>query len=193
MAKIMLPREHDSGQKMTNGLILLVTSLTGGFGGIPIGALLSGIMQRVLHNSSAPVMYGFFFAPIIIGMLIAFFYVKKDINTKNRTICENCKKKMVPMTEVDTLFSIPAHGDQHYENPLNYLAQNMVRISSVHDIPENGRGCYVCCYTCQTCAKKIVRVADFYPNHRTCDCEWKESYYFDFGQFSTARMKNDLL
>lgn len=193
MAKIMLPREQDCGQKKSNVFLLMTMSLVGAFGGIPIGALLSGVMQRVLHNSSAPIMYGFFFGPIILAMIIVFFISKKDVDTKNHTVCEDCKKKMVPMTEIDTLFSIPAFGDQHYDNPLSYLAQNMVRISSVHDIPENGRGCYVCCYTCETCSKRIVRVADFYPNHQTCTCEWKESYYFNYGQFLSARMKNDLL
>lgn len=193
MTKIMLPREQDCGQKMSHVFILMAMSLIGGFGGIPIGALLSCIMQKVLKNSSFAIQYGFFFVPVVLGIIFVFFYLKKDMDTKNHVVCEDCKKKMVPMTEIDTLFSIPVFGDQHYDNPLNYLAKNMVRISSVHDIPENGRGCYVCCYTCNTCFKRIVRVADFYPAHATCTCDWKNSYYFDYGQFTSAHMKNDLL
>ena len=191
MKMIIEAREDDKGNLASTILILFVMSLVGGFGGIPIGAILSAVMQRVLNDSSPLVMYGFFIGPIILGMILVLIYIRKDISTTNHTFCEKCKKKMTPMTEMDTLFSIPVTGEQSYTNPLSYLAQNMVRISSVREIPENGRGCYVCCYTCHKCSNRMVRIADFAPFRG--QCKWKNSYYFDFAEFIQARAKNDLL
>lgn len=191
MAKVIIAREQDRGKNSTVLLLLLVSCLIGGFGGIPVGALLSGVMQKVLNNSSVPVMYGFFAAPVILGMLIAFLYVKKDTDTKNYTVCTACGHKMKPATEMDTVFFIPAEFQQKYENPFQYLAQNMERVASIHDIPRNKRGCFVCCYVCTNCAKRIVRISDFLPQQGTC--HWKETYYYDFTEFVQARGKNDLL
>lgn len=191
MAKVIIAREEDKGKTATVIMVMLVTCFVGGFGGIPVGAILSAVMQAVLKDNSAPVMYGFFGAPIVLGMLIALFYVRKDMDTKNHTVCTECRHKMKPLTEMDTIFSIPAEFDQKYENPFQYLAQNMTRVYSVHEIPQNKRGCYVCCYGCTNCTKRIVRIYDFLPQRGTC--HWKEVYYYDFSQFIQARGKNDLL
>lgn len=191
MAKIILARESDKGQKQANILIWLVTAMVGGFGGIPIGAILSAVMQVVLKDSPPEIMYGFFAAPIILGMLIAFLYVKKDSDIKDYTKCSACKNKMKPMIEMDTLFYIPAEGEQKYDNPLQYLAANMVRISAIREIPAGKRGCYVCVYACQNCMKRLVRISDFLPDKGTC--HWKETYYYDFNDFIRARQRNDLI
>ncbi len=191
MSKILIARETDKGNTSSVILAWFVTSLVGGFAGIPIGAILSAVMQGVLKNNSAPVMYGFFAAPIILGILITFIYLRKDSDTKNHTVCEKCKHQMIPMTEMDTLFSIPATGDDKYNQPFDYLAQNMVRISSMNEILPNKRGCYVCGYTCPNCSNKIIRIADFLPFNGTC--HWKEFYYYEYTQFVQARQKNDLL
>lgn len=191
MPKIILAREEDKGELSSPILVRFVMCLVGGFAGIPVGTLLSAVMQVVLKDSSAPVMYGFYAGPIILGMLIAFLYIRKDTVVKNHTICTKCKHKMEPATPEDTIFHIPAeHGDT-YENPLEYLAKNMVRVSSIREIPPYKRGCYVCCYVCSNCANRIVRIADFLPQRGTC--HWAETYYYDFGEFVQARQKNDLL
>lgn len=191
MGQIILSREEDKGKTSTVWMSMIVLCLVGGFGGIPFGAILSGVMQRVLDDSSAPVMYGFFALPIIIGMILVLCLAMKDIDTKNHTRCSGCKHKLQPMTEMDALFYIPAEGDQQYEQPLPYLAQHMVRVSSIREIPPKKRGCYVCCYSCPNCSNRIVRVADFLPKAGTC--QWKKSYYFDFQEFVTTRGTNDLL
>lgn len=191
MAKIILARESDKGSKKETLLIWLVTAMVGGFGGIPIGAILSAVMQLILKDSSPEIMYGFFGLPIVLGMLIAFLYVKKDTDIKNYTKCSACKNTMTPMTEMDTLFYIPAEGEQKYENPLLYLAGNMVRISAISEIPPQKRGCYVCVYACKNCMKRLVRISDFFPDRGTC--HWKETYYYDFNEFVRTRQKNDLI
>lgn len=191
MGKIIISRENDNEKSSTIWLIIIVMCLIGGFGGIPIGAILSGVMQNVLDDSSSPVMYGFFALPIVLGMIIVLLLVIKELKLKNYTRCSKCKHTLQAMTELDALFYIPAEGDQQYENPLSYLAQNMVRISSIQDIPQNNRGCYVCCYSCPNCSNRIVRIADFLP--KTGTCQWKKSYYFDYQEFVTARGRNDLL
>ncbi|MBQ4524034.1 MAG: hypothetical protein IJA10_13950 [Lachnospiraceae bacterium] len=191
MGKIIISRENDKGKTSSIWLSMIVTALIGGFGGIPIGAILSGVMQNVLDDSSAPVMYGFFALPIVLGMIIVLFVVMKDMDLKSHTHCFECKHKLQAVTELDALFYIPAEEDQKYENPLPYLAQNMIRISSVQDIPPKKRGCYVCCYSCPNCSNRIVRIADFLP--KPGSCQWKESYYFDLQEFVTARGKNDLI
>lgn len=192
MGKIIISRENDNQKTSTSVLIIIVMCMIGGFAGIPFGSILSAIMQRVLDDSSAPIMYGFFAIPIVLGMIIVLFFVRKDLKLKNHTRCSECRHQLQPMTELDALFYIPAEGDQKYENPLPYLAQNMVRVSSIRDIPPKKRGCYVCCYSCSNCSNRIVRIADFLPK-TAGDLQWKESYYFDLQEFTMARGKNDLL
>lgn len=191
MARIILAREEDKGGNRGMAFMVVAMSLVCGLVGIPIGAILSRVMQDMLHNSSAPVMYGFFIAPILIGMFIGAFFMMKELHTKNRTICEKCKAKMYPMTERDALFTIPVRGEETYGDAFHYLAKNMVRVSSFRDIPFNQRGCYVCCYECKNCANRMIRIKDFLPLHGTYT--WMEAYYYDYLEFSKAREKNDLL
>ena len=189
MAKISLARENDKGKTTSVVLVLLTSCLIGGFGGIPFGAILSAIMQGVFKNSSAFVMYGSFGIPIILGMIIVFFYVKKDMDTKDHTRCSNCFTKMQPMTETDSLFYIPAEGDEQYDNPFQYLTKNMVKVANINEIPAKKRGCYVCIYKCDNCNKRIIRIADFKLSFGTCD--WKNSYYFDLSEFMQAKEQAD--
>lgn len=77
MGKIIQAREEDRGMKGVTTSVLFVISLITGFIGVPIGAILSAVMQTILEDSSAPVMYGFFLGPVMIGMLTGFFYMKK--------------------------------------------------------------------------------------------------------------------
>lgn len=190
MGKIIIAREEDKGKTPTIWLMFLTMFFVGCLGGLPIGAVLSGVMQNVLDDTSIPVRYGFLLTPIIIGGCIAVGVVIKSIDTKNHTLCKNCGRKMKPTTETDSLYWISAGREESYDNPLYYLAQNMKPISSVRNIPHGKRGCYVCCYVCETCSKRVVRVADFSPNPGSC--EWKESYYFDYQEFVSAAGTNDL-
>lgn len=48
MPKIILAREQDKGELSSPILVRFVMCLVGGFAGIPIGALLSVVMQLVL-------------------------------------------------------------------------------------------------------------------------------------------------
>ncbi|MDE7404488.1 MAG: hypothetical protein K2M81_05210, partial [Lachnospiraceae bacterium] len=80
--RIILAREEDRGMKGQCYLVLFSFSLVTGLVGIPIGAILSGVMQGVLNDSSALVMYGFFLAPIFLAMLIGFLWGRKSIDMK---------------------------------------------------------------------------------------------------------------
>lgn len=190
MGKIIIAREDDKGKTPLIRMMLLTTLLMGGLAGLPIGAILSGAMQDALNSTSIPVRYGFLLLPVIIGSCMAFWVVKKNVDTKDHTRCSNCGNKMKPTTETDSLYWIPAGREESYENPLYYLAGNMKPILSVRDIPHGKRGCYVCCYACVACSKRIVRVADFAPEPGRC--RWKESYYFDYQEFASAAETNDL-
>lgn len=190
MGKIIISREEDKGSTLAVLLLMFVTCLIGGVGGIPIGAILSMIMMAVLHNNSPLVVYGFWALPIVFGMILAVWFAFKNVDLKNHTRCTNCRGKMQPTTELDSLFFIPAEGNQSFENPFLYLAQNMTPVSSIRDIPPNKRGCYVCCYRCPKCSNRIIRIADFLPKPATC--QWKKSYYFDYQEFVSARGRNDL-
>lgn len=191
MEKIILAREEDRGMKGQSYLVAFIVSLVMGFFGIPVGAILSGVMQAVLKDSSVPVMYGFFLGPVFLGMLLGFFYVKKSIGAKNHTICEKCKGKMHPMTEMDAVFQIPAAGEETYGDAMHYLAGNMARVPAVNAIPVGQRGCYVCGYRCEKCGNRIVRIKDFLPERGSCID--KETYYFDFAAFSLARGREDFI
>lgn len=139
MAKVIIAREEDKGSLSSPILIRFVMCLVGGFAGIPAGALLSALMMFILKETSANVIYCFYGDPIILGMLIAFLYIRKDTIVKNHTLCTKCKHKMEPATPEDTIFHIPAeHGDT-YENPIAYLAKNMVRVSSIAEMMEEER------------------------------------------------------
>lgn len=191
MARIILARENDKGNKSQNILLLFAISIIGAFGGLIVGWILGSIAQRILNSRSPLLDYGVQFASVIIGIIIAILYCKSDLNTKNHTVCEKCHAKMSPMTVADTLFSIPVKSDQTYQEPFFFLTKNMLRISSIREISAGQRGCYTCCYTCNNCSHRIVRIADFTPVQGTC--QWNNSYYFDFTQFVQARGKNDLL
>lgn len=189
--RIILAREEDRGMKGQCYLVLFSLSLVTGIVGIPIGAILSGVMQGVLNDSSALVMYGFFLAPVFLAMLIGFLWGRKSLDMKDHTVCTKCKKKMRPMTEEDAIFQIPAVGDETYGDALRYLAQNMERVPLVSAIPGRQRGCYVCGYKCEKCGNRIVRIKDFLPKRG--NCEDKETYYFDFTEFSLARGREDFI
>ena len=189
--RIILAREEDRGMKGQCYLVLLGLSLVTGLVGIPIGAILSAVMQRVLHDSSALVANGFFAVPIILAMLIGFLWGRKSLDMKDHTVCTTCKKKMRPMTDEDGIFQIPASGDETYKEPLRYLAENMVRVPLVSAIPNKRRGCYVCGYRCENCGNRVVRIKDFLPK-RGC-CNDKETYYFDFSEFALARGGEDFI
>lgn len=189
MGKIILAREEDRGTNSRTVSAMFVFSLMIGFIGIPVGAILSMVMQDILHNSSGPVMYGFFLGPIFAGLLIGFFISKRIIGKKDHTRCDKCKGRMHPMSQEDLLFKIPAVGEK-YDDALNYLAHNMSRISEMSSIEGRQRGCYVCVYRCAQCAKKIVRIKDFMPVHGSCND--MATYYFDYTEFINARGKDDL-
>ena len=191
MARIIQARENDKINWRQNILSLFAISLVGAFGGIIIGGILSALAQRLLNTRSPLVTASIVIACAILGAIICILYVKSDLNMDNHTLCEKCHMQMYPMTETDTLFAIPVQSNQTYTKPFYFLAQNMVRVSSIGDIPANQRGCYVCCYACRNCSYRMIRVADFTPVRGTCD--WKGSYYFDYAQFQQARMKSDLL
>ncbi len=191
MERMILAREEDRGMKGECLLVVFVLSLVTGFVGIPIGAILSGVMQRVLKDSSPLIQYGFFLGAIAVAMLIGLIYGIKSIDMKNHTICSKCKEKMRPMTEMDGIFQIPAAGEESYQNPLPYLAENMVRVPSVSAISGGHRGCYVCGYKCEKCGERMVRIKDFLPR-RGC-CEDKGTYYFSYTEFSLARGKEDFI
>lgn len=191
MEKMILAREEDRGMKGECYLVIFVLSLVTGLVGIPIGAILSGVMQGVLKDSSPLVQYGFFLGPIAIAMLIGFIYGRKSIDMKNHTVCGKCKGKMRPMTEMDGIFQIPATGEETYKDPLSYLAGNMARVPSVSAISGGQRGCYVCGYKCEKCGERIIRIKDFLPR-RGC-CEDKGTYYFQYGEFALARGKEDFI
>lgn len=176
--------------KGTAASILFVFSLITGVVGIPIGAILSAVMQGVLKNSSVSVMYGFFLGPVFIAMAIGFFIMKKEFDVKDHTKCSECKEKMDPMTEKDLLFKIPAREEQKYDDALHYLAENMERIGKMHDMEKYQRGCYVCVYQCRHCSKRLVRIKDFLPLRGTCLD--KGTYYFDYAEFTNVRGKEDL-
>lgn len=191
MGKIILAREADKGIRTWKVTARLTMSLVCGLIGVPVGAILSAAMQAALKNSSSPVMYGFFLAPIFIGMLIGFFIMKKEINMKNHTRCKACGETMQPMTEMDTVFQIPARENETYANAARYLAANMERVSSVYDIAAGQRGCFVCIYLCRNCGKRIIRILDFLPE--SGHCAPKNTYYFDYHSFSQLREKNDFI
>ena len=191
MARIIQAREHDKVNWRQNIITILAMSLVGAFGGILVGGILSAVMQRILDTRSPLITYGVIIVSAILGAIICILYIKSDLSMGNYTLCEKCHSQMTPMTETDTLFAIPAQKDQTYDDPFHYLTQNMIRISSIREIPANQRGGYVCCYTCSKCSHRMVRVADFAPARGACN--WKSSYYFDYNQFLQTRMKNDLL
>lgn len=190
MAKIIQARQEDGGMKGENILIMFILSLVTGFVGVPVGAILSGIMQRVLHNDSALVMYGFFLGPIFLGILLGCLYVGKSLDMKNHTRCKKCRGKMHPMTKMDLLFKIPAMGEETYKDAFHYLAENMVKIPSMRAVSKGQRACYVCTYQCERCADRMVRIKDFLPERGSC--QDRETYYFDFAEFSLARRQDDL-
>ncbi len=190
MGKIILAREADKGMRTRQITMLITMSLVCGFGGLPVGAILSGVMQAVLQDSSIPVMYGFLLAPIFAGMIIGFFVMKKDMDLKNHTRCESCGETMQPLTELDTVFQIPARGEETYENAMQYLAASMERVSGVHDIAFGQRGCFACVYRCRNCGKHLLRIMDFLPD--IGNCIEKHTYYFDYHSFCRLRGKNDL-
>ena len=90
MVKINIARESDKGNNTAITLILLVTCLIGGFGGIPIGAILNIFMIILLRQETPAVTYGSFATGIIICAFIAFFYVRKEMDTTDYTVCEKC-------------------------------------------------------------------------------------------------------
>lgn len=190
VGKIIQAREEDDGGKGTAASVLFVYSLISGLIGIPIGAVLSAVMQGILKNSSIPVMYGFFLGPVFIAMMVGFFVIKKEIEQNDHMKCGECKERMDPMTEMDLLFKIPAKEEQKYDDALGYLAGNMERIGKIRDLEKFQRGCYVCVYQCRHCSKRLVRVKDFLPLRGTCLD--RGTYYFDYGEFIKVRGREDL-
>ncbi|MDE5907280.1 MAG: hypothetical protein K2H52_00810 [Lachnospiraceae bacterium] len=191
MERMILAREEDRGMKKECYLVIFVLSLVTGFVGIPIGAILSAVMQRVLKDSSPLVQYGFFIGAIVVAMLIGFIYGRKSVDMKDHTVCTKCKGKMLPMTEMDGIFQIPAKGEEAYKDPLPYLAENMMRVPSVSAISGGQRGCYVCGYKCGNCGDRMVRIKDFLP--RRGSCQDKGTYYFSYTEFLLARGKEDFI
>lgn len=191
MGKIIQAREEDRGMKGAAASILFVVSLTTGLCGIPVGAILSGVMQEVLKDSSLPVTYGFFLGPIFLGMLFGFLFMRKEIDAQDHTKCEACGGKMHPMTEEDLLFEIPAKEEQKYEDALHYLAKNMNRIAKIGDLEKYQRGCYVCVYQCEHCSGRLIRIKDFLPLRGACLD--RGTYYFDYAEFLNARGKENLI
>ncbi len=189
MGKIILAREEDRGWNVQTVSAIFVFSLVIGVIGIPVGAVLSSIMQKRLNDSSVAVMYGFFLGPIFLGMLIGIFIGKIVINTKDHTKCGKCKGKMFPMSQEDLLFKIPV-TEEKYKDAMQYLAKSMSRVSGISSIEGRQRGCYVCVYRCVQCANKIVRIKDFMPVHGRCYD--MGTYYFDYKEFVHARGTDDL-
>lgn len=190
MGKIILAREEDRGTNRKTVSAMFVFSLMIGFIGIPIGAVLSMVMQEFYKGSLeiAVVKYVFFLAPIFLGIIIGFFISKKVVGKKDHTKCEMCKGRMKSLSEEDLLFKIPAVGEK-YDDALNYLAGNMKKISEMSSIEGRQRGCYVCVYKCERCANKIVRIKDFMPVHGCCND--MGTYYFGYTEFINARKDND--
>lgn len=191
MGKLILARESDKENGGASFAFMLVPCLIGGFLGLPAGGLLSIPVMLILQDGSSIVQYGTIAFTVVAGMLIAFLYTRKSMDGKNYTKCAKCKTKMHPLTPEDTIFYVPAEKGETHHNPFQYFARNMVRVSAIREIPPNKKGAYVCCYECDNCAHRIVRIAEFYPSYGTC--HWEETYYFDYSEFVYARAKDDLL
>lgn len=190
MGKIIISRQNDNEINFTNISTIISFSLFGGIGGLPIGAILSGVMQNVLDDNSPTVMYGFLLLPIIIGIVGFGILSLIGCPLTDHTQCTKCKSKLQPMTQTDDLYYVPLEENQQLSNPLHFLAQNITKISSIRDIPPKKMGGYLCRYYCPKCTNRIVRIACFLPEHGSCN--WKNSYYFDYQEFIIARGINDL-
>lgn len=191
MGKIIIARTDDKGNKRTARILILFACVLGGCCGIPAGSVLHIILMVLLRDASTSIEYFSFTVAVIAGILIALYYALRNTDTKDHTICEKCGHQMVPMTEADALFAIPATTTEEYDDPFHYLAHHMVRISAIREIPKGRRGCFVCCYACRNCNNRITRISDFFPENGTCN--WKNTYYYDMHAFETTRNKNDLL